>query len=76
MTTHKPNRPSHSLFMVEGEKDDAVWTEIGALWAHQKGGGFNLNLKALPMAKDARLVILPRKPKAEAAEQPSAEVGQ
>jgi hypothetical protein len=34
------------------------------------------NLKALPMAKDARLVILPRKPKAEAAEQTNAEVGQ
>jgi len=62
-TDRKPNRPSHTLYMVEGEKDDAVWTEIGALWAHQKGNGFNLSLKALPMARDARLVILPRKAK-------------
>jgi hypothetical protein len=72
MTNQKPNRPSHTLFMVEGEKDDAVWTEIGALWAHQKGNGFNLSLKALPMARDARLVILPRKAK----EQTSEEAGQ
>ncbi|WP_324134646.1 hypothetical protein [Bosea sp. (in: a-proteobacteria)] len=28
----KPNRPSHTLFLVEGEQDDAVWTEVGALW--------------------------------------------
>lgn len=70
-TTSKPNRPSHTLFMVEGEKDDAVWTEIGALWAHSKGTGFNLNLKAIPMSRDARLVILPRKAK----EEPSQEAG-
>ncbi len=24
----KPNRPSHTLFLVEGEQDDAVWTEV------------------------------------------------
>ncbi len=28
----KPNRPSHPLFLVQGENDDAVWTEVGALW--------------------------------------------
>jgi len=59
----KPNRPSHTLFLVQGEQDDAVWTEVGALWAHQNDNGFHLNLKALPMARDARLVILPRKTK-------------
>lgn len=31
--------------------------------AHQNDNGFHLNLKALPMARDARLVILPRKTK-------------
>ncbi len=48
---------------MQGEQDDAVWTEVGALWAHQNDNGFHLNLKALPMARDARLVILPRKTK-------------
>lgn len=70
-TTSKPNRPSHTLYMVEGDKDDAVWTEIGTLWAHAKGDGFNLSLKALPMSRDARLVILPRREK----KQPKQEVG-
>lgn len=70
-TTNKPNRPSHTLYMVEGDKDDAVWTEIGALWAHAKGDGFNLSLKALPMSRDARLVILPRREK----KQPKQELG-
>lgn len=62
-TTSKPNRPSHTLFMEEGEGKKAIRTEIGALWAHQTGGGFNLSLKAIPFAKDARLVIFPRKAK-------------
>lgn len=42
------------------------------LWSHAKGGGFNLSLKALPMARDARLVILPRKDR----KQPEKEAGQ
>jgi hypothetical protein len=69
--TRKPNRPSHTLWMVEGEGDKADWTEIGALWKHSKGDGFNLSLRAIPMAKDARLVILARKAK----EQPAEEAG-
>jgi hypothetical protein len=61
--TRKPNRPSHMLWMVEGEGDNTTWTELGALWAHSKGDGFNLSLKLIPYARDARLVILPRKDK-------------
>jgi hypothetical protein len=64
--TLKPNRPSHVLWMVEGEGDNTTWTELGALWAHSKGDGFNLSLKLIPYARDARLVILPRKEKEEA----------
>lgn len=71
-TNRKPNRPSHTLFMVEGEKDNAIWTEIGALWKHAQGDGFNLNLKAIPVAASARLVILPRKAKPA----PTQEAGQ
>lgn len=69
--TRKPNRPSHTLWMVEGEGEKANWTEIGALWKHSKGDGFNLSLSAIPMARDARLVILTRKAK----EQPTEEAG-
>ncbi|MCZ8259317.1 MAG: hypothetical protein O9333_04230 [Beijerinckiaceae bacterium] len=59
------NRPSHSAYLVEGEGENAIWTEIGALWAHEDGKGFNLSLKAIPV--DGRIVIRARKPKAEQA---------
>jgi hypothetical protein len=60
----KSNRPSHSVYMVDGEGDNAVWTEIGALWSHDDRKGFNLNLKALPVS--GRLVIRERKAKTDA----------
>jgi hypothetical protein len=65
--TRKPNRPSHVLWMVEGEGDNATWTELGALWAHAKGDGFNLSLKVLPNVPGARLVITRRKDKQQPA---------
>ena len=47
--------------MVEGEGKEAHWTEIGVLWSHEDGKGFNLTLKALPV--NGRLVIRSRKAK-------------
>lgn len=61
----KNNRPSHSVYMVDGDGEKAMWTEIGALWAHDDGKGFNLNLRAVPL--EGRLVIRERKPKGQAA---------
>jgi hypothetical protein len=63
MTTTTKNRPTHAAYMVEGEGKDAVWTEIGAMWTHEDGEGFNLNLKAIPTS--GRLVIRKRKAKAQ-----------
>jgi hypothetical protein len=60
--TNQPNRPSHHLYVVQGDGDTAIWTEIGALWAHQDGKGFNLDLRALPITGDkVRTVIRARK---------------
>ena len=56
-------RPTHSVYMVEGEGDKATWTELGALWAHEDGKGFNLNLKAVPLGSN-RLVVRERQEKA------------
>ena len=61
MTTTQNKRPTHSAYMVEGEGENAIWTEIGALWAHEDGQGFNLSLKAIPVS--GRLVIRKRKAK-------------
>jgi hypothetical protein len=52
-------RPTHTAFVIEGEGDKASWTEIGALWPHEDGNGFNLVLRALPM--NGRVVIRQRK---------------
>jgi hypothetical protein len=57
----KSKRPSHGVFVVEGEGDNAFWTKIGAAWAHEEGKGFNVNLTCLPFG--GRLVV--REPKAD-----------
>lgn len=55
----KAKKPSHEAFVVTGEGDNAFWTKIGAVWPHEDGKGFNLDLIALPVA--GRLVIRERK---------------
>lgn len=57
----KSNRPSHAVYVVEGEGERAFWTKIGAAWQHEDGDGFNVTLTAIPLT--GRLVI--RKPKAD-----------
>lgn len=58
--THKtPNkRPSHSVFLVEGEGETAFWTKIGSAWPHEDGEGFNISLSAIPL--NGRIVIRKR----------------
>ncbi len=49
------NKPSHEIFVVEGEGDDAYFTKVGAAWPNKKGTGFNIKLSALPVS--GRLVM-------------------
>ena len=51
-------KPDYIAYSVQGEDEDAQWTEIGAAWNHAKGDGLNVELKALPLG---RMVL--RKPK-------------
>jgi hypothetical protein len=55
----KPKKPSHEAFVVTGEGESAFWTKLGAVWPHDDGKGFNVELIALPVA--GRLVIRERK---------------
>ncbi|GAA0273388.1 hypothetical protein LNAOJCKE_4859 [Methylorubrum aminovorans] len=57
------NRPSHAVYVVEGEGENAFWTRIGAAWAHEDGDGFNLQLSCLPLT--GRLVIRKPRPKTD-----------
>jgi len=55
MTNTKKSRPTHTVYVVEGEGDSAFWTKIGAAWAHEDGEGYNISLTALPL--NGRLVV-------------------
>lgn len=59
----RTRRPSHAVYLVEGEGETAFWTKIGGAWAHEDGEGFNLQLSALPVS--GRLVVRKPKPQAE-----------
>ena len=63
MTTQTTNRPSHGVYIVEGEGKEAHWTKVGAAWQHKDSDGFSLQLIALPT--NGRLNIRKLKAKTE-----------
>lgn len=48
-------RPTHHVFVVDGEGKAAFWTRIGAAWQHADGQGFSMTLNAIPL--DGRVVV-------------------
>ncbi len=54
-------KPQFYAYAVVGEGEKASWTKIGAAWAHGKGGGFNVDLDALPV--NGRIVLKEPKPR-------------
>ena len=64
------NRPSHRVYAVTKNGVRNFWQPIGAAWAHNDGGGFNLKLDYLPL-NGAEIVI--RKPKVEETDAPAGE---
>jgi hypothetical protein len=49
-TKNRPqNKPSHRLFNVTGEGENARWTDIGVAWATKDGKGFTIALNAMPL---------------------------
>ncbi len=40
-------RPTHHVFVVDGEGPNAFWTSIGASWQHADGQGFNAALNGI-----------------------------
>ena len=55
MNRTQKSRPTHTVYVVEGEGDSAYWTKIGAAWAHEDAEGYNISLTALPL--NGRLVV-------------------
>jgi hypothetical protein len=59
-------KPTHRAYVVktfrgkDGE-EKSRWLEIGSVWTHANGEGFNVELDALPV--DGKIVIRLDKPK-------------
>lgn len=41
--------PTHGVYVVQGDGDNARWIKIGAAWLHADNKGANLILDALPL---------------------------
>lgn len=55
-TTSSSKTPTHYAYQVrdrEGKK--AIWTRIGAAWAHNDGKGFSVQLESVPL--DGRISL-------------------
>jgi len=48
-STSISKRPTHRIFSVNGEGENASWTEIGAAWPNKDGLGFSISCNALPL---------------------------
>jgi len=58
--TAKTNLPSHRIYAVSsngGRK--SAWQEIGAVWPHKDGKGFNLQFAARPLEGAAIVLRVP-----------------
>ena len=63
--TQKPvNKPTHEIFNVLGDGENAQWTKIGVAWTHKDGEGLNLAINCIPV-EQGNTVIRKIKEKAE-----------
>jgi hypothetical protein len=51
----KPELIAYQVKNIEG-RDKAIWTRIGAAFAHESGEGFSVVLDALPL--DGRITLI------------------
>ena len=42
-------KPTHRLYRVLGDGDQAIWTPIGAAWPNKDGMGFSISCDAIPL---------------------------
>lgn len=55
------NQPTHRVYVVKGDGENARWTPIGAAWANKDGKGFSVRLDAAPVTgRVVMRVITPR----------------
>jgi hypothetical protein len=42
-------KPTHRLYRVHGDGEQAIWTPIGAAWPNKDGKGFSISCDAVPL---------------------------
>ena len=56
MADSKPATPTHRAYsVIRREGQDDYWLNIGLVFPHKDGGGFNLILQAFPL--DGKIVV-------------------
>jgi hypothetical protein len=60
--THKAYAVSEKKFTGKDGKEHSRWTEVGAVWAHEKGGGFDV-VFAENVAVHGRIVLTVHEPR-------------
>lgn len=53
--TNETKRPTHAVYMVQGEKEKSRWTRIGSAWPNKSGKGMNLVFDAIPLSGRVQL---------------------
>lgn len=61
--------PTHAVYVVQGEGENAHWLKIGAAWLHGDGKGANLMLEALPIGNKVVVREITEKPATDGAQQ-------
>jgi hypothetical protein len=67
--TKEKKAPTHGVYVVQGEGDNAHWLKIGAAWLHGDGKGANLILEALPLSSKVVVREFSEKDATEGAQQ-------
>ena len=52
----KPTLIAYSV-KERGENQKPVWIKLGGAWPHENGNGFTIQLDALPLNFDGRIVL-------------------
>ena len=60
MSTNTPDFIVYGVTATDKGKKD-ILTRIGAAWRHQKGDGINLQIRALPLNFEGKIVLFPPK---------------
>jgi hypothetical protein len=62
--TGEKKLPTHRAYFVKGEGDNTRWLELGAVWAHSNGKGFDVVLETVPVGGfNGRLTLRAIEPK-------------